>query len=246
MSDTPRCDSLHTLEVMQWKPLAEDLERELAASRKYAEELERALEWISNADMASNYDMRKMAESALAKNPSTNPSCGSRGGLDASGEVSGEGVKGPHLSHQVFRDKELLQIDRDNLRGSLDWIREKVSPYLIGRDFDPRGRATENLIATLLERYDVQYKRLKYLASVAPPLCPSCGCIKEHQPCNADGAITGCFDKFHAICKTTVDDPLADVRWICAHCRTVNAKAATECCACHKTHSPSKSTEVKP
>jgi hypothetical protein len=90
-----------------------------------------------------------------------------------------------------------LEIDRDNLRGTLDWIREKVSPYLIGPDFNPNGRATENLIATLLERYDAQYERLKYLESVAPPLCPGCGAIREHQTCSVRGATISCLNAFH-------------------------------------------------
>jgi hypothetical protein len=44
MTDTPRCDSLHTLEVMQWKPLAEDLERQLTAARIALADVTQALD----------------------------------------------------------------------------------------------------------------------------------------------------------------------------------------------------------
>lgn len=44
--------------------------------------------------------------------------------------------------------------------------------------------------------------RVDYLRSVAPPLCPTCGCVQAHQPTDARGAITGCFDNFHTTAVT--------------------------------------------
>lgn len=88
-------------------------------------------------------------------------------------------------------------IEQDNAVGALAWVRDRLYPYVL-REAGPKGQVPVERMAELVARaLDRAAQREKYLVSVAPPLCPSCGSIREHMPCNSDGAITGCWDSFH-------------------------------------------------